>query len=226
MEECKLMYKAVIFDLDGTLVNSLKDLAVATNYALEQHGFKPYPIDDYKYLIGDGMAKLIERAIPNDALTDETFKSVFNGFMDYYREHCLVYTHVYDGMENAVKTLSDMGLKLAVVSNKADDMTNVIVKEFFGDIFMAVAGKREGIPVKPDPTLTLMIMDEIGVKPHECIFIGDSGMDCATAVNSGCYPLGVLWGFRKSDELLKNGAKTLMSNPNEIIPFVKEMLND
>lgn len=220
------MIKAVIFDLDGTLVNSLQDLAVATNYALEKHGFNAYPLEDYKYLIGYGMAKLIEKAIPKDALTEETFESVFKSFMDYYREHCLVYTRLYDGMGNAVKTLNEMGFKLAVVSNKADDITNVIVKECFGDIFMAVVGKREGIPVKPDPTLTLMIMEQIDVKPHECIFIGDSGMDCENAVNSGCYPLGVLWGFRKKDELMAGGAKALISHPDEIVPFVKELLND
>ena len=220
------MYKAVIFDLDGTLVNSLMDLAVATNYALEQHGFNTYPLDDYKYLIGDGMAKLIERAIPSKALTEETFKSVFKAFMDYYREHCLVHTYLYEGIENAINTLKDMGLKLAVVSNKADDMTNLIVKEYFGDSFKLVAGKREGIPVKPDPTLTLMIIDELGIKPHECIFVGDSGMDCLNAVNSGCYPLGVLWGFRKREELLENGAKSLINHPNEIVPFVKQLIND
>ena len=220
------MYKAVIFDLDGTLVNSLEDLAVATNYALEQHGFKAYPLDDYKYLIGDGMVKLIERAIPDNALNEDTFKSVFNGFMGYYREHCLVHTYVYDGVMDAILQLNKMGLKLAVVSNKADNMTNLIVKNYFGEIFTAVTGKREGYPTKPDPTLTLKIIEEMGVKPHECIFVGDSGMDCKNAVNSGCYPLGVLWGFRKSEELLENGAKTLIEHPNEIVPFVKELLND
>lgn len=220
------MYKAVIFDLDGTLVNSLDDLAVATNYALKQYGFNTYPVNDYKYLVGDGMVKLIERAIPTEKLSDETFKSVFDCFMNYYRGHYLVHTKAYDGIIEAVNELKAMGLKLAVVSNKADDMTNIIVKEFFGDTFDKVTGKREGYPTKPDPTLTLMIIDEIGVKPQECIFVGDSGMDCATAVNSGCYPLGVLWGFRKSEELLKNGAQTLINHPNEIIPFVKELIND
>lgn len=220
------MYRAVIFDLDGTLVNSLDDLAVATNYALEQHGFNIYPVEDYKYLVGDGMVKLIERAIPDDRLSDETFKSVFDCFMNYYRGHYLVRTKVYDGILGAVNELKAMGLKLAVVSNKADDMTKIIVKEFFGDIFTKVTGKREGYPTKPDPTLTLEIISEMNLRPQECIFVGDSGMDCATAVNSGCYPLGVLWGFRKREELLLNGAKALISNPNEIVPFVKEMLND
>lgn len=220
------MYKAVIFDLDGTLVNSLDDLAVATNYALEQYGFKSHPVEDYKYLVGDGMVKLIERAISNDNASPEIFKAVFDCFMNYYREHYLVHTNVYEGIIEAINELYNMGLKLAVVSNKADNMTNIIVKEFFGDIFTRVTGKREGYPTKPDPTLTLKIIEEMGVLPEECIFVGDSGMDCANAVNSGCYPLGVLWGFRKREELLENGAKTIINTPNEIVPFVKEIIND
>ncbi len=220
------MYKAVIFDLDGTLVNSLSDLAVACNYALEQHGFNTYPVDDYKYLVGDGMVKLIERAISTDNLSPDTFKAVFDCFMTYYRGHYLVHTKAYDGIIEAVNELNEMGYKLAVVSNKADDMTNIIVKEFFGDIFTKVTGKREGYPTKPDPTLTLKIIEEMDVLPEECIFVGDSGMDCANAVNSGCYPLGVLWGFRKREELIENGAKTLINHPNEIVPFVKEITND
>ena len=220
------MYKAVIFDLDGTLVNSLDDLAVATNYALKKHGFNTYPVEDYKYLVGDGMVKLIERAITEEKLTPETFKAVFDDFMGYYRQHYLVHTKAYDGIDEAINSLLKMGYKLAVVSNKADDMTNIIVKEFFGDTFNKVTGKREGYPTKPDPTLTLKIIEEMGVKPEECIFVGDSGMDCANAVNSGCYPLGVLWGFRKREELLENGAKTLINHPSEIVPFVEEFLND
>ncbi len=220
------MYKAVIFDLDGTLVNSLDDLAVATNYALGKYGFKTYPVEDYKYLVGNGMVSLIERAIGPEKLSPDSFKAVFDCFMNYYRGHYLVHTDVYEGITQAVSELKNMGLRLAVVSNKADDMTNIIVKEFFGDIFDKVTGKREGYPTKPDPTLTLKIIDEMGVKPEECIFVGDSGMDCANAVNSGCYPLGVLWGFRKKEELLQNGAKTLIKHPSEIIPFVKELLND
>ena len=220
------MYKAVIFDLDGTLVNSLDDLAVACNYSLEKHGFNTYPVDDYKYLVGDGMVKLIERAIANDSVDSSVFDSVFNDFMAYYRQHYLVYTKEYDGIIEALKLLDEMGMKLAVISNKADEMANIIVREFFGDIFTKVTGKREGYPTKPDPTLTLKIIEEMGVKPSECIFVGDSGMDCANAVNSGCYPLGVLWGFRKEDELVANGAKTVINHPSEIVPFVKEIIND
>lgn len=221
------MIKAVIFDLDGTLVNSLNDLAVSTNYSLKQHGFDTYPVEDYKYLIGDGMVKLIERAIPKDSLNDETFKSVFDCFMAHYRENFLVKTVAYDGIKEALNTLSLMGLKLAVVSNKADDMAKRVVFSIFGEgVFDAVSGKREGYPTKPDPTLTLEIIGDLGVKPQECVFVGDSGMDTATAVNAGCYPLGVLWGFRSKAELLENGARSLANKPSEIIEIIKELKND
>lgn len=220
------MIKAVIFDLDGTLVNSLDDLAVSTNYSLEHHGFKGYPVEDYKYLVGDGMVKLIERAIPKDKYNPETFKSVFDCFMAHYRQNYLVNTVAYDGICDVLDTFSKMGIKLAVISNKADDMAKQVVSSIFGDnIFDAVTGKREGYPTKPDPTLTLKIISELGVSPNECVFVGDSGMDTATAVNTGCYPLGVLWGFRSKTELLENGAKSLAKIPSEIVEIVREINN-
>ncbi len=221
------MIKAVIFDLDGTLVNSLDDLAVSTNYSLEKHGFNTYPVEDYKYLVGDGMVKLIERAIPDEQFNNDTFKSVFDCFMAHYRENFLVNTVAYDGIKDVLSALSNMGLKLAVVSNKADDMAKRVVKSIFEQgVFTVVSGKREGYPVKPDPTLTLEIIGQLGVKPQECVFVGDSGMDTVTAVNSGCYPLGVLWGFRAKAELLENGAKSLAKSPEEIIEIIKGIQND
>ncbi len=216
------MIKAVIFDLDGTLVNSLNDLAISTNYALKQHGFKPHPVDAYKYFVGDGMAKLIERTIPKDSLNDQIFKSVFECFMAYYRENFLANTVAYDGINDLLGELLNMGLKLAVVSNKADGMAQKVVYEIFGDkIFDFVVGKREGCPTKPNPASTLEVIEKMGIKPEECVFVGDSGMDMLTAVNAGCYPLGVLWGFRTADELSKNGAKALAKSPKEIVEIIK-----
>ena len=218
------MIKAVIFDLDGTLVNSLNDLAISTNYALTQHGFKPHPVDAYKYFVGDGMAKLIERTIPSESLNEEVFQSVFECFMAYYRQNFLANTVAYDGINDLLAELLDMGLKLAVVSNKADSMAKKVVTEIFGDdIFSIVIGKCDGYPTKPNPTSTLETIEKIGVKPEECVFVGDSGMDMLTAVNAGCYPLGVLWGFRTADELSKKGAKALAKSPNEIISIIKEI---
>lgn len=216
------MIKAVIFDLDGTLVNSLADLAISTNYALTKFGFPPYELEDYKYLVGDGMVKLIERAIPDDKLNDQTFKDVFDCFMGYYRKHYLENTKEYDGISDLIENLTADGYKLAVVSNKADEMTKVIVSKLFGDkTFNAVTGKRDGYPTKPDATLTLKIINELGVTPKECVFVGDSGMDMATAVNSCSVPLGVTWGFRSTDELLRNGARHLANTPQEVFNIIK-----
>ncbi len=218
------MIKAVIFDLDGTLVNSLDDLAVSTNYSLKLHGFNTYPVEDYKYLVGDGMAKLIERAISDDKVDKELFKSVFDDFMAYYREHFLVNTKAYDGINEVLSELKNMGIKLAVVSNKADDMAKRVVSAIFGDnTFEKVTGKREGLSTKPDPALTLLIIKEMGLTPQECVFVGDSGMDTLNAVNAGCYPLGVLWGFRSKKELMENGARALAEKPSEILKIIKEL---
>ncbi len=216
------MIKAVIFDLDGTLVNSLSDLADSTNYSLKLHGFNTHPVEAYKYLVGDGMAKLIERGISNDQVDEKLFKAVFDDFMAYYREHFLVNTEAYDGISELLDELKNMDMKLAVVSNKSDDMAKKVVSSVFGDgVFDVVTGKRAGLPTKPDPALTLLIIKELGLTPDECVFVGDSGMDTLNAVNAGCYPLGVLWGFRSENELLQNGAKALAAEPSEILEIIK-----
>lgn len=219
------MIKAVLFDLDGTLVNSLEDLAVSTNYALKKFGFSIHETEKYKYFVGDGMLKLIERVLPENNRDDDTIKKVFEVFWNYYAEHYLDNTLAYDGIHNLIKNLKQLGLKVAVISNKADQMAKIVTDKIFGDIFDFVTGKREGYPTKPDPTLTLEVIEELGFKPDECVFVGDSGMDMATAKNSGCVAFGVLWGFRKSDELLKNGADYLLQSPNEILKTVEEINN-
>lgn len=219
------MIKAVLFDLDGTLVNSLDDLADSTNYALNKFGFPTHETEKYKYFIGDGMLKLIERVLPEQSRDDATIKQVFGLFWDYYAEHYLDKTKAYDGIHNAVKTLKEMGLIIAVISNKADEMAKIVVDKIFGNAFDYVTGKREGYPTKPDPTLTLEVIGELGVKPQECAFVGDSGMDMATAKNSGCIALGVLWGFREAEELQENGADYLLEKPVETVEIIKE-IND
>ncbi len=216
------MIKAVIFDLDGTLVNSLSDLADSTNYALKQFGFPPHKLQEFKMLVGDGMPKLIERALPPDNRDEDTKSQALKTFLEYYKEHYADKTTAYNGIDELLGELKTKGLKIAVVSNKADQMTGVVVNKLFGDIFDCVTGKREGYPTKPDPTLTLEIIEKLGANPAECLFVGDSGMDMATAVNSGCVAVGVLWGFRGEDELLKNGAQYIIKNPIEVIDILKE----
>lgn len=219
------MIKAVIFDLDGTLVNSLEDLAISTNYALNSFGFPTHETEKYKYFVGDGMRKLIERVLPEQNRDTTTRAKVFESFFSYYSKHYLDKTVAYDGIHNVLDALKQDGVKIAVVSNKADKMAKIVVEKIFGNKFDFVVGKREGYPTKPDPKLTLEVIDVLGVKPCDCAFVGDSGMDMAAAKNSGCLAVGILWGFRDADELNKNGADYLLENVVEITNLIRNINN-
>ena len=218
------MIKAVLFDLDGTLVNSLSDLAASTNFALTKFGFPTHETENFKIFVGDGMAKLIERALPEDKRDMETINTTLDIFMEHYRAHYVDETVPYDGILELLDKLT--GVKKAVISNKADEMAIHLTRKLLGERFDIVCGKREGYPTKPDPTLTLEIIEKLGVAPNECIFVGDSGMDMAVAKNSGCIALGVIWGFRSEEELLLNGADYIAKKPAEILQIIKEINNE
>lgn len=217
------MIKAVLFDLDGTLANSLSDLADSTNYALSEMGFPTHEREEYKYLVGDGIPKLIERALPVGEKTEENKKKCLDIFMERYKEHYHDKTVAYDGIPDMLSELKEGGLKIAVISNKAEEMAVKVVEKLFGGMFDVVAGKREGFPTKPDPALTLEVVRQLGVKPQECVLVGDSGMDMAAAVNAGAAPVGVLWGFRLEDELIKNGAEYTIKSPAEIPEIIRKI---
>jgi phosphoglycolate phosphatase len=170
------------------------------------------------------MPKLIERALPEDKRDSENIKTTLEIFMAHYREHFVDKTVAYDGIIDLLDSLSEY--KMAVISNKVQEMATVVTEKLLGDRFSIVCGKREGYPTKPDPTLTLEIINELGVKPGECLFIGDSGMDMAVSKNAGCVGVGVLWGFREEDELRQNGADYIVSKPNEILSVLKEISNE
>lgn len=209
--------KAVLFDLDGTLANSLFDLAASTNFALDKFGYPSQPAERFKLFAGDGIPKMIERAMPQHEVSVERISELKNLFLTHYAEHYADNTVAYDGMCELVSELKQKGYFVAVVTNKAQEMAEVVVNKLYGDVFHLIYGQREGIPTKPDPTLTLMAMETLGVKPEECVFVGDSGMDVITGVNSGAYPIGVLWGFRESKELLSGGAKSLVQSSGELL---------
>lgn len=219
------MIKAVLFDLDGTLVNSLEDLANAGNYALNLFNFPTHETEKYKYFVGNGMPNLIYRILPEESRDENTHKTVLAEFLKYYKLHSNDKTYVYDGIKELIGALKQKKIKIAVVTNKAHEPANEVINATLPDTFDLVYGQRPEIPTKPDPTLTLMAMKELGVSPKECIFIGDSGMDVATGVNSGAVPVGVLWGFRTADELLQNGAKHLINEPLELIKIIEEYPN-
>lgn len=219
------MIKAVLFDLDGTLANSLKDLADAVNYALAIDGYPLREVEEFKMFVGDGIAKMIERALPDGYKDADTVSAVQKNFLKYYSVHYADNTSSYEGVDELLKALKQMGMIIAVVTNKAQEMADLVVNKLYGDIFEKVFGQRKGVPAKPDPTLTLIAMEELGVKPCECVFLGDSGMDVATAVNSGALPVGELWGFRGREELLENGAKYIIESPLELLDIIKENNN-
>ncbi len=217
------MIKAILFDLDGTLADSLIDLADGVNRALKLKGYPTHPVEAFKYFVGDGIPKMIERALPENQRTQEIIDEVKSIFMPYYAVHYADNTYAYSGMPELVNSLKAQGFIVAVVTNKEQAMANEVVTSLYGDVFDLIFGKRDGIPAKPDPTAALMAMSELGVQPRECVFIGDSGMDVKTAVNSGAVPVGELWGFRKEDELLKNGAEYIIKHPNELLDIIEEL---
>ena len=215
-----MKFDAVFFDLDGTLVNSLDDLANSVNYVLSQKGFPNHSTDAFKYFAGDGIAKMIERALPPDNRYDEAISELKGLFMERYKNHCVEYTVPYDGLVSLVSCLKEKGIKIAVVTNKAQEMAEKIVYALYGDVFDCILGLRDGVPPKPDPTGIFMALKQLKVTPEKCAFVGDSGMDIAGSVNSGTYPIGVLWGFREKEELTKFGARELVSNADELMEIL------
>lgn len=210
------MIKLLIFDLDGTLINSIEDLAFAANYALEKNGFPVHDTDKYYYFVGNGIQKLIERAVPENTDKDVIMK-VKNDFSDYYNLHYIDKTKPYDGILELIKELKNKGVKTAVASNKPDFFTKIIVSHFFGDSFDFVQGQKDDIPKKPSPEIVYSILNELKTSKEDAVFIGDSNVDIFTAKNSGLKSIGCLWGFRTEEELQNAGADYIIAHPNEIL---------
>lgn len=209
------MVRAVLFDLDGTLTNTLEDIADAMNRSLRLHGLPEWPLDAYRYLVGDGAKKLAERAVRD---RQELALSVQQEYQAYYQEHTRVKTQPYDGVPEMLRALQDKGLKLAVFSNKPDADTKNVVAHFFPDIpWAAVRGQIEGVPVKPDPTGALAVAEALEIPPAEFLYLGDTATDMHCAVNAGMLPIGALWGFRTAEELQSSGARQLVQHPMDVL---------
>ena len=215
------MIKAAIFDLDGTLLNTLEDVVNACNYALKKCNFKTHSIEEYKVFVGDGRSKLIERIVPDEYRgNDEVKKKVLRLFDEYYSGHMLDMTKPYEGICEMLKSLKEKGVKLAVVSNKPDEFVGGIVKKYFGDTFEIVHGQRTNYPVKPDPTTVYEVIEYFGIKLNESIYVGDSNVDIYTAKNAKVKSIGVAWGFRGEEELREAGADYIVYDSNEITELI------
>ena len=215
--------KAVLFDLDGTLMNTLDDLADAVNFALDFFGFETHSIEKYRYFVGNGIPNLIMRATPENHRDETTLAAVKKKFYEYYNLHSMKKTRPYSGIPETLAALKKAGIKTAVVTNKDDAAAKIIINGFFPNSFDFVFGTSEDIPKKPDPTIVRIATEKLGVTADECVFVGDSCVDMETAGNSGIYSVGVTWGFRPKTELIEYGASVIVNTPDEIISVIKKL---
>lgn len=207
----------VIFDLDGTLLNTIDDLATSTNHALEYYGYPKHALSEYPFFVGNGITKLIERALPAEVRTATIIAKVREEFVRYYQQHKTDLSRVYPGITELLKALHQAGVKLAVASNKYHQGTVELIHHFFGEhLFDVVLGQRENIPTKPDPSIIYEILEQTKINPAHTLYIGDSGVDMQTALNSGITSIGVNWGFRPEEELKQNRACYIAKEVSDI----------
>ncbi len=213
-----MTYSTYIFDLDGTLLDTLGDLAASVNFALREHGMPEHSIDDVRSFVGNGVRLLMERAIP-DGTDNPDYEATFATFRQYYMAHSLDTTRPYDGVPEALRELRNRGCQLAVVSNKMMAATQELIRHFFPDTIAVAIGEHEaeGIRKKPAPDTVFAALRELGVGQEGAVYVGDSDVDIRTAENAGLPCISVLWGFRDKDFLIKHGAKTLISAPSELL---------
>jgi len=211
----------IIFDLDGTLLNTIDDLGYACNYALNRCGFPTHPIDNYPRMVGNGINNLIRRALPESDRTEETIFRVREHFVPYYNAHNCDYTHPYDGISEVLATLKAQGHQLAVASNKYQAATEKIVAHFFPGIFDIVLGEREGIPRKPDPQIVYDILSALNFQlsaiNSQLIYLGDSLVDRDTAANAGVPFIACSWGFVPRQQLVEAGIPDIIDHPANIL---------
>lgn len=210
--------KCVIFDLDGTILDTISAITYYVNKTFLSEGIEPILEEDCKYYAGNGARKLIERALASRGITDEgEIVRILNIYKKHYDDEPLYLTKPFDGISDMLKELRRLGYKLAVVSNKPNTASYPVVRHFFGDAFDKITGALDGVPVKPDPELPLRVLSELGVDPRNSIFVGDTYVDMETGRNLGSGKvIGVLWGFRKSEELWGAGADAVVSSVEEL----------
>lgn len=215
------MKPLLIFDLDGTLLDTIGDLAASCNEVLTRHNLPTHPEERYRGFVGNGISKLIERALPEELRQEEFIQSIKREFVEYYSLNIDRYSNYYSGIPELISTLVDRGYNLAVCSNKFHSGTCALIERFFPRVeFVDVVGQREGVPLKPDPTADLEIMAKCGAAAESCWHIGDSAPDIEAAKRAGIKSIGVSWGFRSREELKKAGADYIADTPLEIVKIL------
>ncbi len=218
----KKMYQLAVFDLDGTLLNTISDLSTACNVALETFGYPSHDEETYKTYVGNGIYKLVERSLPEAARDRENVLRVKEVFDTYYKAHSLDQTKPYEGIIQLLKNLKKQGVSCGVVTNKAHPYAVDLVKLFFGDLNQYTLGQREGVPTKPNPQAVLEMMAYFNETNTACIYIGDSDVDIQTAQAAQLESVGVLWGFRSKEELTKAGATYLVENTEQLEQIIMD----
>ena len=217
-----MTFKAVIFDLDGTLLDTLQDLFNTLNAVLSRHGYPTHTLDECRFLVGHGMRELVRKGIPEKAGNEETIDILLKDLMDEYADNWKVNSRPYPGIPRLLDTITEQKVKMAILSNKADHFTRLCAESLLGEwSFDVVMGQQSGIAPKPDPRGALQVAKMLGEEPSRILYVGDSGVDMLTASRAGMYPLGVLWGFRPESELLEFGAKAVVEHPEDIIALLQ-----
>ncbi len=216
-----MRYTTIIFDLDGTLLDTLTDLANAVNYALDKHALPLRSMDEVRLFVGNGIRNLISRSVPDS--TDAALQEkVFASFTTYYKKHCADYTQPYPGVTELLCELRALGCKTAIVSNKADFAVQQLAQQYFPGLLNAACGERAGIARKPAPDMLLYIMQELAADEASTVYVGDADTDLLTAKHAGVRGISVCWGFRGRDFLLEHGAEVLADNASDILKLCRK----
>lgn len=218
-------YTTIIFDLDGTLLDTLEDLKNAVNHVLDSHGYPVKTLEEIRKSVGNGTKVLLEKTVP-DGSSNPLFNTINEEYQKYYLEHCSEKTGPYDGVREAMKQLKDKGYKMAIVSNKPDSAVKELRDKYFGEYLNVAIGDKEGRRRKPYPDSVFAAIEELGSDHDECIYIGDSEVDFLTAENSGLPCISCLWGFRTQEELISNGVdpENFIKSPDEIMSKIEKMI--
>ena len=219
------MIRYCVFDLDGTVLNTLETIAYYGNNALENNGIEPIPLEAYKYLVGNGIVNLVKNMLNyRGCMSEDTFEKVFRDYDSAYNADTSYMTKPYDGICETLERLKSLGIKIAIVSNKPHFATTGVINTLFGQgYFDCVYGQREGFPIKPDPTTVLQVLSDLDAQQEECLYIGDTGTDMKTGRNAGIYTVGVLWGFRSKEELIQNGANLTIEKPHQLLEHILDV---